>query len=42
MTLSSMANSSLTETVDSWTGQAVMTSGYLMRLYRFLGDDRQA
>jgi len=37
-----MANSSLTETVDFWTAQAVMTSGYLVRLYRFLGDDRQA
>ena len=33
---------SLTETVDSWTAQAVMASGYLIRLYHFLGDDRQA
>lgn len=33
---------SLTQTVDSWTAQAVMTSGYLLRLYRILGDDRQA
>lgn len=37
-----MATSSLNETVDSWTAQAVMASGYLMRLYRILGDERQA
>jgi hypothetical protein len=32
----------LTQTVDSWTAQAVMASGYLVGLYRILGDDRQA
>ena len=36
-----MISSSLTETVDFWTAQAVMASGYLVRLYRILGDDRQ-
>ena len=37
-----MATSTLTQTVDFWTAQAVMASGYLLRLYRILGDDRQA
>lgn len=36
-----MANSSLNETVDSWTAQAAQASGHLMRLYRTLGDERQ-
>jgi len=42
MTPTPMPPSSLTATVDHWTAQAVMTSGYLLRLYRILGDDRQA
>ena len=37
-----MTDTSLTEAVDSWTAQAVMASGYLARLYRGLGDERQA
>ena len=32
----------LTAIVDTWTVQAVMASGWLTRLYRSLGDDRQA
>ena len=32
----------LTVFVDTWTVQAVMTSGWLTRLYRSLRDDRQA
>ena len=32
----------LTAYVDTWTVQAVMTSGWLTRLYRSLRDDRQA
>ena len=32
----------LTAIVDAWTVQAVMASGWLTRLYRSLGDDRQA
>ena len=37
-----MATSTLNQTTDFWTAQAVMASGYLLRLYRILGDDRQA
>jgi len=36
-----MASSALTQTVDFWTAQAVMASGYLVALYRILGDERQ-
>jgi hypothetical protein len=36
-----MTTSSLSQTVDSWTAQAVMASGYLVRLYRALDDDHQ-
>ena len=36
-----MASTALTQTVDFWTAQAVMASGYLVALYRILGDDRQ-
>jgi len=32
----------LTRLVDVWTVQAVAACGYLVRLYRALGDDRQA
>jgi hypothetical protein len=32
----------LTTNVDTWTVQAVVASGWLTRLYRSLGDDRQA
>ena len=37
-----MAQSQLSETVDSWTIQAMVASTYLVKLYRALGDDRQA
>jgi len=37
-----MPTSSLTQTVDIWTAQVVQASNYLTRLYRVLGDERQA
>jgi len=37
-----MPTSSLTAMVEYWTAQAAMASGFLLRLYRDLGDDRQA
>ena len=37
-----MAASSLSQTVDLWTAQVMVASGFLTRLYRALGDDRQA
>lgn len=37
-----MAQSQLSEAVDSWTIQAMVASAYLVKLYRALGDDRQA
>jgi hypothetical protein len=37
-----MAQSQLSETVDSWIIQAMVASTYLVKLYRALGDDRQA
>ena len=37
-----MPDSHLSQTVDGWTAQAVAASRYLVRLYRALGDGRQA
>ena len=37
-----MTISQLTANVDAWTLQAVVASGWLARLYRSLGDERQA
>ena len=42
MISSIMTTNSLAETVDSWTVQALVASGYLVQLYRKLHDDRQA
>ena len=37
-----MASSLLHQTVDTWTIHAVVASRHLIRLYRALGDDKQA
>jgi hypothetical protein len=37
-----MTQSSLSQAVDQWTAEVMVASGYLVRLYRILGDDRQA
>lgn len=37
-----MTSSHLPLTVDTWTSQAVVASRYLIRLYRALGDEKQA
>ena len=37
-----MTHSALTDTVDSWTVQAVVAGNYLVGLYRTLDDSRQA
>ena len=36
-----MTQSSLSQTVDQWTVEVIVASGYLVRLYRILGDERQ-
>jgi len=41
MAILSMTQSSLTITVDLWTAEVMVASGYLVRLYRILGDERQ-
>ncbi len=37
-----MASAQLNQLVDNWTVQAVVASRYLLRLYRRLGDEKQA
>lgn len=42
MTPTTMAASSLSQAIDLWTAEVMVARGYLTRLYRVLGDDRQA
>jgi len=37
-----MEQTNLSHAVDTWTAQAAVASRYLLRLYRLLGDDKQA